>query len=163
MHDEESAVSVPLHFCNALKSRIILSIFSEQLNLQRHFVYTTRSCAYTHTSSSHLHIICCVFVCLTVPPDIINEESSADLAVQEGEDATLTCKATGNPIPRVIWRREDGDIILIRKPGSRELIKGMYARFYVPRQLVFLRVRMYRWQTAVEFECMRVVCTSASI
>lgn len=59
-----------------------------------------------------------------VPPDIINEESSADLAVQEGEDATLTCRATGNPQPRVIWRREDGEMILIRKPGSRELIKG---------------------------------------
>ncbi|XP_034484471.1 lachesin [Drosophila innubila] len=58
-----------------------------------------------------------------VPPDIINEESSADLAVQEGEDATLTCKATGNPQPRVIWRREDGEMILIRKSNSRELIK----------------------------------------
>ncbi|ALC45533.1 CG14521, partial [Drosophila busckii] len=63
---------------------------------------------------------------LAVPPDIINEESSADLAVQEGEDATLTCKATGNPAPRVIWRREDGEMILIRKPGSRELMKGEY-------------------------------------
>ncbi|XP_067634489.1 lachesin isoform X2 [Eurosta solidaginis] len=57
------------------------------------------------------------------PPDIINEESSADLAVQEGEDATLSCKATGNPMPRVIWRREDGEMILIRKPGSREVMK----------------------------------------
>lgn len=59
-----------------------------------------------------------------VPPDIINEESSADIAVQEGEDAALTCRATGNPIPRVTWRREDGEVILIRKPGSREMVKG---------------------------------------
>lgn len=59
-----------------------------------------------------------------VPPDIINEESSADLAVQESEDATLTCRATGNPTPRVTWRREDGDMIYIRKPGNRELTKG---------------------------------------
>ncbi|XP_055375123.1 lachesin isoform X2 [Condylostylus longicornis] len=58
-----------------------------------------------------------------VPPDIVNEESSADLAVQEGEDATLTCKATGNPLPRITWRREDNDVILIRKPGTRELMK----------------------------------------
>ncbi|CAD7092680.1 unnamed protein product [Hermetia illucens] len=58
-----------------------------------------------------------------VPPDIINEESSADLAVQESEDATLTCRATGNPTPRVTWRREDGDMIYIRKPGNRELTK----------------------------------------
>lgn len=60
----------------------------------------------------------------TVPPDIINEESSSDLAVQEGEDATLVCKATGNPTPRVTWRREDGEMILLRKPGSRELMRG---------------------------------------
>ncbi|KAM7361462.1 dpr-interacting protein gamma isoform 3-T4 [Cochliomyia hominivorax] len=58
-----------------------------------------------------------------VPPDIINEESSSDLAVQEGEDATLICKATGNPQPRVTWRREDGEMILLRKPGSRELMR----------------------------------------
>uniref|UniRef100_A0A1A9Z6V7 Ig-like domain-containing protein n=1 Tax=Glossina pallidipes TaxID=7398 RepID=A0A1A9Z6V7_GLOPL len=58
-----------------------------------------------------------------VPPDIINEESSADMAVQEGEDATLTCKATGNPQPRVTWRREDGEMILLRKSGSRELMR----------------------------------------
>lgn len=63
-----------------------------------------------------------------VPPDIINEESSSDLAVQEGEDATLICKATGNPQPRVTWRREDGEMILLRKPGSRELMRGNTAK-----------------------------------
>lgn len=31
-----------------------------------------------------------------VPPDIINEDSSVDMAVQEGEDAALTCRAVGN-------------------------------------------------------------------
>jgi hypothetical protein len=36
-----------------------------------------------------------------VPPDIINEESSADIAVPEGEDATLVCVATGHPAPKV--------------------------------------------------------------
>lgn len=60
----------------------------------------------------------------TVPPDIINEESSADISVQEGEDAALVCRATGHPQPRVTWRREDNDYILMRKPGSRELVKG---------------------------------------
>lgn len=59
-----------------------------------------------------------------MPPDIKNDDSSADMAVQEGEDTTLTCKATGNPPPRIIWRREDGEMILMRNPATRELIKS---------------------------------------
>lgn len=42
------------------------------------------------------------------------------------EDATLICRATGNPEPRVTWRREDGDVIHLRKPGSRNVSKGKY-------------------------------------
>lgn len=59
-----------------------------------------------------------------VPPDILNEDSSSDLAVQEGEDVTLTCKVTGNPIPRVVWKREDGELLLLKKPGNREIRKA---------------------------------------
>ncbi|XP_055294810.1 lachesin [Sitodiplosis mosellana] len=58
-----------------------------------------------------------------IPPDIINEDSSVDMAVQEGEDAALTCRATGNPTPRVTWKKEDGDYIYIRKQGNRDLMK----------------------------------------
>lgn len=61
---------------------------------------------------------------IAVPPDIINEESSTDIAVQEQEDTVLTCRATGNPTPRVTWRREDGENIILRRPGNREVIKG---------------------------------------
>ncbi|KAG4069649.1 hypothetical protein HA402_014672 [Bradysia odoriphaga] len=56
-----------------------------------------------------------------VPPDILSDDSSTDVAVQEGDDALLTCRATGNPPPRVIWRREDGQPILMRRPGIREM------------------------------------------
>ncbi|XP_060534125.1 lachesin-like isoform X2 [Cylas formicarius] len=54
-----------------------------------------------------------------VPPDIINDDTSGDLSVAEGENATLWCKATGHPLPRITWRREDGQPITLRK-GLRE-------------------------------------------
>lgn len=66
-----------------------------------------------------------------VPPDIINEDSSVDMAVQEGEDAALTCRASGNPVPRVTWKKEDGDFIYIRKQGNRDLMKGQRLNIYV--------------------------------
>lgn len=48
-----------------------------------------------------------------MPPDIIDQESSGDLTVREGQDVTLTCRAKGHPAPSITWRREDNqDIIL---------------------------------------------------
>ncbi|KOX76062.1 Lachesin [Melipona quadrifasciata] len=59
---------------------------------------------------SHKHII---------PPDIVyGGDTSADLAVSEGDNATLSCRATGRPTPRVSWRREDGEPILIRASSA---------------------------------------------
>jgi Immunoglobulin domain len=63
------------------------------------------------------------FLLLTVPPDILYDETSVDQAVQEGENTTLVCRATGHPPPRITWRREDGEAILVRK-GHRDLVKG---------------------------------------
>lgn len=34
-------------------------------------------------------------------------ESSSDLTVTEGENATLKCSAIGYPEPNITWRRED--------------------------------------------------------
>lgn len=93
---------------------------------------------------------CTIF--FSVSPDIVTDDSSTDVAVQEGEDTLLTCKTTGNvrkskyfivliqqlyelikisriqPTPRVTWKREDGDAILIKKPGSREIQRGKQKR-----------------------------------
>ncbi|XP_071540302.1 lachesin-like [Panulirus ornatus] len=53
------------------------------------------------------------YVDVVVPPDIIDRESSGDLTVREGQDVTLTCRAKGHPPPRIIWRREDNQNIIL--------------------------------------------------
>lgn len=68
-------------------------------------------------------IACDVFIFVAVPPDINDEETSSDVTVTEGENATLYCQATGHPPPRILWRREDGDHLILRK-NSRDAIKG---------------------------------------
>jgi neurotrimin len=45
---------------------------------------------------------------LQFPPDISDDESSSDTTIHEGKNVTLHCSATGNPIPRILWRRDDG-------------------------------------------------------
>jgi hypothetical protein len=62
-------------------------------------------------------------VFVAVPPDIINDDTSGDLSVSEGENATLWCRATGHPTPRIAWKREDGQPIMIRK-GARDIQRG---------------------------------------
>lgn len=54
------------------------------------------------------------------------DDTSGDLAVAEGDNATLWCRATGHPTPRITWRREDGGPIILRK-GTREAIRGKRA------------------------------------
>ena len=52
---------------------------------------------------------------LPVPPDILSSGTSdGEVSVLEGENATLSCKASGRPSPRVFWRREKSDFILVR-------------------------------------------------
>ncbi|EFX84334.1 hypothetical protein DAPPUDRAFT_47514 [Daphnia pulex] len=47
-----------------------------------------------------------------VPPDIVDDRSTSDVTVNEGDNVTLTCTATGKPAPRIVWRREDGQKIV---------------------------------------------------
>jgi hypothetical protein len=49
---------------------------------------------------------------VTVPPTIVDRDTSTDMVVRETANVTLMCKATGYPEPYVMWRREDGEDII---------------------------------------------------
>ena len=53
-----------------------------------------------------------------VPPDIVDEASTSDVTVNEGDNVTLTCVAKGKPAPRIVWRREDGQKIIVPRTSS---------------------------------------------
>lgn len=66
---------------------------------------------------------------LTVPPNIVDDESSpSTVAVREGLNVSLTCKAKGNPEPRIVWKRENGFNITVDKKtrGKKIKIKTMH-------------------------------------
>ncbi|ROT69097.1 hypothetical protein C7M84_012754 [Penaeus vannamei] len=46
-----------------------------------------------------------------VPPNIIDNETSSDVTVPDGESVTLVCAARGYPQPKIEWRREDKEKI----------------------------------------------------
>lgn len=77
----------------------------------------------------------------SVPPSIIDKETSSDMVVLESTNVSLTCKATGYPEPYVMWRREDGEdiryngengeYILLSQDHSWEFKSSIYLRIRV--------------------------------
>lgn len=59
-----------------------------------------------------------------VPPDIVDDRSTSDVTVNEGDNVTLTCTATGKPAPRIVWRREDGQKIVVYRPMATASAPG---------------------------------------
>lgn len=76
----------------------------------------------------------------SVPPDILSSGTSdGEVSVLEGENATLSCKASGRPPPRVFWRREKSDFILMR--GFHDpLIQGEISPLYPTLGLSLLTI-----------------------
>uniref|UniRef100_A0A914GXA1 Ig-like domain-containing protein n=1 Tax=Globodera rostochiensis TaxID=31243 RepID=A0A914GXA1_GLORO len=48
---------------------------------------------------------------LRIPPAISRSSTPAAVEVREGNNVTLTCVASGNPKPTIVWRRSDKQII----------------------------------------------------
>ena len=81
-----------------------------------------------------------------MPPEIIDSDSSpSTVNIRENYNASLSCKATGIPEPEIIWKREDGrKIVLKRKkkegkrgknllyPDSINFIYNIHTCFYLP-------------------------------
>lgn len=57
---------------------------------------------------------------VVVPPDIIDYQTSHDMIVQEGQNVTLICTATGLPTPTVTWRRER-DVPLLQNADGTDI------------------------------------------
>ncbi|XP_049766101.1 lachesin-like [Schistocerca cancellata] len=74
---------------------------------------------------------------VVVPPNIVDAESTESaVAVREHQNATLTCKADGFPAPKVMWRREDGQpIVLSRHRKGRRKVRLSWAQTRVACQL----------------------------
>ena len=74
---------------------------------------------------------------VNVPPDIDYLKTSKDVVAQEGENVTLVCRAKGHPTPRITWRREDGqDIVVVggRKTGQKKYEGEVLSLARVSRQ-----------------------------
>jgi neurotrimin len=65
---------------------------------------------------------CKIYFLFIVPPDIKDEETISDVTVNEFENATLACKAKGNPLPKITWKREDGHKITIKNKSRKTLL-----------------------------------------
>lgn len=59
------------------------------------------------------------YLAVVVPPDIIDFQTSHDMAVDEGQNVTLTCKADGLPEPTI-------EVIL-----NRNFLSGKRAKAFI--------------------------------
>ncbi|KAG8303560.1 hypothetical protein J6590_007228 [Homalodisca vitripennis] len=65
------------------------------------------------------------FLQVVVPPNIMDEHSTASsVAVRENQNISLTCRAKGFPAPKIMWRREDGQSMIIDRRKKVNVFDG---------------------------------------
>uniref|UniRef100_A0ABD2X2R5 Ig-like domain-containing protein n=1 Tax=Trichogramma kaykai TaxID=54128 RepID=A0ABD2X2R5_9HYME len=65
------------------------------------------------------------FLEVVVPPNILDSMStSSTVAVREHQNVTLTCKAEGYPTPKLKWKREDNQGILVDRRTKVNTYEG---------------------------------------
>ena len=75
-----------------------------------------------------------VSICSPVPPTIRPGDTTAVLQIDQGQNATLVCAASGIPAPNITWTKSDGGFLPVG-----------YAQFRVSQLMVVL--------ASLEFYC----------
>lgn len=83
------------------------------------------------------------FLDVVIPPDFVADETSGDVMVPEGGTARVSCRAHGQPPPRVMWRREDGSDIVVRDSnGAKNKGNLIFANNFITK-FVVLRTQKF--------------------
>lgn len=81
---------------------------------------------------------------ITVPPEIVLSPASTEVEVNEGVRLSLTCAATGQPLPRVAWSRTDGKPILGTTHGEYLPLRANKVVTAVRKSVCFFKNRFVK-------------------
>ena len=70
-------------------------------------------------------------VYFAVPSKIVNELSSRDTTVKEGETVTLICNVTGVPVPDVTWYKIPDDGSQAKERKHLMHLKLLWCKFFI--------------------------------
>lgn len=84
---------------------------------------------------------------VVIPPEFIPEETSGDIMAPEGSTVKLTCKARGHPTPSIKWKREDGQNITLKSPGSKTqgIFRSIILHNFLEKKTIAVIVHFVQW------------------
>jgi len=96
-------------------------------------------------------------VSFVVAPHIADAWSSDDVIVEEGDDVTLVCNATGEPQPQVTWRRRQATPTTTTLPLITEhhrcQLSHMTAGKSPTSTFIFVAINLLKLYTRVALMC----------